>query len=99
MLHQSHARVPRPALLVVVPDHVLVVGIRVFREVPLDEILSFLGGEPEEHVDLVNVPAVQADRVPRLRAHVAVGDELVGHLRRARDFARAGQTEYQQVQH
>ena len=99
MLHQSHARVPRPALLVVVPDHVLVVGIRVFREVPLNEIFCFFRGEPEEHVDLIDVPAVKADRVPRLRAHVAVGDELVGHLRRARNFARAGQTEHQQVQH
>ena len=99
MLHQSHARVPRPALLVVVPDHVLVVGIRVFREVPLDEIFRLFRGEPEEHVDLVNVPAVQADRVPRLRVHVPVGDELVGHLRRASNFTRAGQTEHQQVQH
>lgn len=36
VLHESHARVPGPALLVVVADDVLVVGVRVLRQVPLD---------------------------------------------------------------
>mmetsp|Transcript_10204 Transcript_10204/g.41240 ORF Transcript_10204/g.41240 Transcript_10204/m.41240 type:complete len:678 (+) Transcript_10204:3871-5904(+) len=99
VLHESHARVPRPALLVVVSDHVLVVGIGVLGEVPLDEVLRLFRREPEEHVDLVDVPAVQADGVPGLRADVAVGDELVGHLRGTGNLARAGQTENQQIQH
>lgn len=35
VLHQSHPGVTWPALLVVVADDVLVVGVRVFGQVPL----------------------------------------------------------------
>ena len=51
MLHQPHARVARPALLVVVPDDVLVVGVRVLGQVALDEVPRLLCGEAEHHVD------------------------------------------------
>ena len=99
VLHEAHARVAGPALLVVVPDEVLVVRVGVLGEVPLDQILRLLRGEPEQDVQLVHVPAVQPDRVPRLRARVAVVDELVGHLRRAGNLAGARQPQHQQVQH
>lgn len=45
MLHEPHAGVPGPALLVVVAHDVLVVGVRVFREVALDEVTSFFASE------------------------------------------------------
>ena len=38
MLHEPHAGVPRPALPVVVPHNVLVVGVRVLGEIPLDQV-------------------------------------------------------------
>ena len=46
MFHESHASISRPALLVVVADDVLVVGVRVLREVPLNELPSLLSREP-----------------------------------------------------
>jgi hypothetical protein len=38
MLHQSHAGVPRPALLIVVAHNVLIVGVRVLCEVALNQV-------------------------------------------------------------
>lgn len=38
MLHQSHPGVSGPALLVVVAHNVLIVGVRVLRQVPLDQV-------------------------------------------------------------
>lgn len=46
MFHQSHARVARPALLVVVANNVLVVGIRVLSQIPLDQVACLLSGKP-----------------------------------------------------
>lgn len=48
MLHKPHARVSRPALLVVVPDNVLVVGVGMLGQVALDQVASFFGCEPVE---------------------------------------------------
>lgn len=42
MLHQPHAGVARPALLVVVAHDVLVVGIRVLGQVSLNQVPSFV---------------------------------------------------------
>ena len=81
VLHQAHARVARPALLVVVADNVLVVRIRVLRQVALDQVARLLCGETEQDVELVDVARVQADRVPRLACgEVAEGEEVVGRL-------------------
>lgn len=76
-LHEAHALVAGPALPVVVPHHVLVVGVRVLREVPLDQVPGLLGVEAEEHVDLVHVPRVQPDRVPHLRRRVSERQVLI----------------------
>ena len=46
MFHQPHPGVTRPALLVVVPDNILVVGVRVHRQVPLDEVPCLFRCEP-----------------------------------------------------
>ena len=80
MLHESHAAVTWPALLVVVADNVLVVGVRVLREVPLDQVPRFLLREAEHDVELVNVAAVETDRMPRLCLHVLETHELVRTL-------------------
>lgn len=52
MLHKTHASISRPTLLVVVPHNVLIVGVRVLCEVPLDDVLCFLCCETEQHVHL-----------------------------------------------
>lgn len=46
MLHQSHAGVTWPTLLVVVTNYVFVVGVRVLRQVPLNQIPGLVGREP-----------------------------------------------------
>ena len=48
VLHESHARVSRPALLVVVAHDVLIVGIRMFCQVTLDQVTSLLSSEPRK---------------------------------------------------
>ena len=80
VLHQAHARVPRPALLVVVAHDVLIVGVGVLSQVALDQVLGFFGCESEQHVDLVDVAGKQPDGVPGLCACVSEGQELIGHL-------------------
>lgn len=46
VLHQSHAGITRPALLVVVTHDVLIVGVWVLRQIPLNEIPSLVSREP-----------------------------------------------------
>mmetsp|Transcript_62206 Transcript_62206/g.196852 ORF Transcript_62206/g.196852 Transcript_62206/m.196852 type:complete len:623 (-) Transcript_62206:2053-3921(-) len=99
VLHESHARVPRPALLVVVPHDVLVVGVRVLGQVALDELAGIVLVEAQHHVDLVHVAAVETDRVPGLGLDVAEAEELVGHLRWTRELRGASEAEHEQVQH
>lgn len=38
MLHQSHASVTWPTLLVVIANNIFIVGIRVLSQVPLNQI-------------------------------------------------------------
>ena len=63
VLHQPHPGVARPALLVVVADDVLVVRVRMFSQVTLDQIASLLGRESEENVDSVDVSGEKTNRV------------------------------------
>lgn len=46
MLHQSHAGIAWPTLLVVVTNYVLVVGVWVLRQVPLNQIPGLVSREP-----------------------------------------------------
>ena len=89
MLDQSHPTVSRPALLVVVTDQVLVVRIWVRREVSLDEISRFVGGEAKHDVNSIDVARVESDRVTRFGSSIAELKEVVGHLRRSRHLTRS----------
>ena len=46
MLHQPHAGVARPALLVVVAHDILVVGVGVLSQIALDQVARLLRREP-----------------------------------------------------
>ena len=54
---------------------------------------------PEKDVDLVDVSAVEPDRMGRLRGHVLKGEKVVGHLRRSGHFRGALEAQQQQVEH
>lgn len=56
MFHESHPGISWPTFLVIIPDNILIIGVRMLCEVPLDEIFCLLMSESEEHVDFVNVP-------------------------------------------
>ncbi len=59
VLHEPHASISGPALLVVVPHNVLVVGIRMLCEVALDQILGLLSCEAEHDVHLQCIISLQ----------------------------------------
>ena len=46
MFHESHARVARPTLLVVVSDDIFIVRVGMFRQVSLDQVSRLLCREP-----------------------------------------------------
>ena len=97
MLHQPHPRVARPALAVVVADHVLVVRVGVLGEVPLDEVLALLRREPQQDVQPVHVAGVEADGVARLGRRVGEAEEVVWHGGRARELGGAREAEDEEV--
>ena len=59
VLHEPHSSISGPALLVVVPHNVLVVGIRVLCEVALNQILGLLSCEAEHDVHLQCILSLQ----------------------------------------
>jgi len=89
VLDQPHPTVSRPALLVVVTDQVLVVRIGVRREVSLNEVSRFVGGEAKHDVDSVDVTRVESDGVTSFGSSIAELKEVVGHLRRSRHLTRS----------
>lgn len=86
-LHETHSLIARPTLAVVVPDDVLIVGVRVLREVPLDQVPRFLSAESEEHVDLVHISRVETDRVAHFRGRVSEG-QVLRSVKKAFSIAR-----------
>lgn len=66
MFHQSHPAILRPTFFVVVTDDVLIVGIRVFSEISLNEFSGFICCEFEDDVDGVYVSHVDSNRMPGL---------------------------------
>lgn len=46
MFHQSHPSITGPAFLIVIAHNVLIVGIRVLSQVPLDQISRLICREP-----------------------------------------------------
>ena len=77
MTHQSHPRVTWPALLVLIPDNVFEIRVRVLGQETLNQIARLIGGEPEEDPDTINVPGVQSDRVADLGVLVLELQEIV----------------------
>ena len=98
MLDQSHSAIPRPASLVVVSNNVLVVGIRLHRQVPLDQVTGFVRGESEEDVNPVYVSRVEPDGVSDFGLGVSVLQEPVGELRRSGHFTSTLETQDQEIQ-
>lgn len=46
MLHEAHAGIPGPALLVIIANDVFIVGVRVLCQVTLDQVPSLICCEP-----------------------------------------------------
>lgn len=99
MFHEPHSRVSRPALLVVVSNHIFIVGIRVLSEITLDKISSLLMSESEQNMHLINVPRVQPYGMPGLNFRVPVCDELIWHMGRSSNLTGSCQTKKQEIQH
>lgn len=55
MLHQSHACITGPALLVVITHNVLIIGVWVLRKVPLDQISGLVSREPGRAIKTHNI--------------------------------------------
>mmetsp|Transcript_45139 Transcript_45139/g.81182 ORF Transcript_45139/g.81182 Transcript_45139/m.81182 type:complete len:243 (+) Transcript_45139:3641-4369(+) len=98
MLHAAHAAVSWPAHLVVVSNDILIVGIWVLSQEPLDEIPRILLTEAEDHDETIHVTAVQANRMPELRVHVLEGEEFVGQLRWSCNFRGSRKTKHEEIQ-
>ena len=99
VLHQAHTRVAWPTLAVIVPDHVLIVRVGVLGQVALDQVLTLLRRQPQQQVQLVDVAAVETDRVALLRRHVAKSEKLIGHGGWPRDLGGAREPEDQEIEH
>jgi len=56
---QPHTTILRPASSVGIVDNILVVGVRIDREVPLNQISRFVCGEPEQDMDPIYVSGVE----------------------------------------
>jgi len=86
MFHQSHAAISWPAFLVVVADKVFVVGVRVFCEVPLNQIAGLILLETEHDIQLVYISAIESDGVSGLCFHIFETHEFVGSRWGTRQF-------------
>ena len=82
MFHQSHSSISWPAFFVVVSDNVFIVGIRMFGQVPLNQITSFFGSKSEKHVNTIHVPRKQSNGMRNFRIDVLESQKVIGHLRR-----------------
>ena len=83
MFHQSHSSISWPAFFVVVSDNVFIVGIRMFGQVPLDQITCFFGSKSEKHVNTIHVSGIQSNRMRNFRIYILESQKVIGHLRRA----------------
>ncbi|KAI6750107.1 hypothetical protein HG531_007372 [Fusarium graminearum] len=97
--HQAHTRISRPALLTLVSDHVLEVGVRLLCKEPLDEISGFLSSESKHNPDLIDVTGVESNRMTRLGLTIAELQEVVGALRRASNLAGSLRSKQEKIQH
>lgn len=61
MFHESHSTVFRPTLSIVVSDHILVVRVRILSKIPLNELSSFVAGEFEENIKMIDIPEIDSN--------------------------------------
>jgi len=97
VLDQPHTEIPRPAAFVIVPDDIVVGGIGVGAEIPLDEVSRFVGGEAEQDMEFVDIARVKADRMADFGGRIAVLEEIVGHLRGTGLFAGSLEAEDEEI--
>mmetsp|Transcript_17531 Transcript_17531/g.36309 ORF Transcript_17531/g.36309 Transcript_17531/m.36309 type:complete len:330 (+) Transcript_17531:2994-3983(+) len=97
VLHETHPAVPWPALLVLVPHNVLVVGVWVLDQVALNQVLGVLLVELEHHENLVDVAGVHPNGMGNLSVDVREAQVLVGPLRRSRDLGSPRKPEHKKV--
>lgn len=98
MLDETHTTISWPAALVIIADDIVVSWVRICTEVPLNQVPSLLSCKAEQDMESINVARVEADGVARFSYGVTILQEIVGHLRGARHFTGAVQSEYEQVE-
>lgn len=97
MLHQSHSAIFRPALLVVVPNHIFIVWIWVLGQKPLHKFSCLISHKPEDYVHMVNISHVHSDRMTGFNFYGLEKHKLILILRRTCQFRCSSQTQNQQV--
>ena len=80
MLDQSHTAVSGPAPLIVISNNVVIGGIRVCRQIPLDEIARLVGSESEKNLEAINISRIQPDRMASFCSRIPVLQKVVWHL-------------------
>mmetsp|Transcript_31628 Transcript_31628/g.76451 ORF Transcript_31628/g.76451 Transcript_31628/m.76451 type:complete len:329 (-) Transcript_31628:2992-3978(-) len=96
-LQQAHTAIARPALLVSITNSILVVWIRVLNQVSLDQVLAVIGIKLEQHVHLVKVPSIHADRVAYFCLDICESEILVWSLWRSSNLTGSSQSEDKQI--
>ena len=99
MTHEPHPGVARPAFLVLVPNYILKIRIRLLRQEPLNEVSRFIGSESEEDPNFIHVSRVEPYGMPRLRCAIPELEEIIRLLWRwrASNFACSLQAKQQQI--
>ena len=99
MFHEPHPSISRPALLIVISNHIFIVRIRMLRKIPLDKVSSLFVGEAEQYMDPIYVSRIQPNRVPGLNFCVPISNELIRHLWRTSNLSSSSQSKKQEIQH
>ena len=66
MFHESHSTVFRPTLSIVVSDHILIIRVRILSKIPLNKLSSFVAGEFEENVKMIDISKIDSNWMPGL---------------------------------
>lgn len=61
VFHESHSAVLGPALFVVVPDYVFVVGVRVLSQKPLHQLTGLISDKLEDNVYVIDVAHIHSN--------------------------------------
>lgn len=62
MLHQPHPGITRPALLIVVTHNVLVVGVRVLCQIPLNQVPGLISRESRATKTVTSLKCVKTNK-------------------------------------